>query len=127
MMSVSSEVSIFFSMLLSQAPVILVCVVCFLVLLTRTNDEVRGRGWGLAGFGLLLALSFVTPAVHSMVQASMMKSSVDAATRSWVFTGMNFLWAVLRAFSYVCFLVALLSRPKQPATPPAPYVPRPPY
>lgn len=110
-MSETPELTMFLSMLPSQIPVILACVVSFSVILSRTDEEVRGRSWALVGFGLLSVLCVLMPAVQSIALTSLTKSSITSDLRSWIFTGLAVFWSLLRGFAYMCLLLALVARP----------------
>lgn len=117
-------------MLGSQVPVILACVVSFLVILSHSAEEVRGRSWALIGFGLLCLLCLLMPAVQSIAVAMLPKSGVPVEFKPWIFTGLAVFWSLLRGVAYLCLLAALVARPAAPPLmdlPPVPPVPRPPY
>jgi hypothetical protein len=103
-----------------QLPILLVCLAAGVIILVKWKQASSGSLWALLGFGLALILCILIPVVQTSVQRWVMQSG-DIAHRASVFTGLSFVWSVLRAVTYALLLVAVFagrSTPQAAAPPP---------
>jgi hypothetical protein len=114
------HIKLFLSMLLMQAPTMLVCLAACLVILARGKLSSQSSLWALLGFGSVLLLCMVIPLVQSLLQGWVSQGGYRAE-RMWVLSTFSFIWSVLHATTYVFLLLAILAgRPTSDAPQPSP-------
>ncbi len=94
-----------------QLPILLVCLVAAVVVLTKWRQGLRASIWALLGFGLALFLCFAIPLAQSLAHYWAMQRG---ASVSATFTGLAVLWSMLRAISYALLLVAVFAERSAP-------------
>lgn len=119
MMNLNSELSILFSMFLTNLPKLIVSVVAVAIVLGRKKELGLAGNWALMGFGLFVVLSFLVPVVQAGVQ-QWMKASGDYSRASLIYGGMSFIWSLLNAVATGMLLMAVLKGRAKPdlASPP---------
>ena len=111
-------------MFLMQLPTLIVCLVACIIILTKRRAALRGASWALLGFGSVLLLGFVMPAVHTAIQIWVFQGGQQAA-RMWALTMVSAIWTLLHAATYVLLLLAVLAgRPTSDSTNPPPLTPQ---
>jgi len=106
------DLKMFFSMVAENVPVLLVCVVAVVVILSRWRDGSSGSLWAAMGFGLALILCFALPLAYTLLERWVLESG-QSQGRMWVFTAYSVVTSVLRAIIYACLLIATFAgRPK---------------
>ena len=121
----------FYSILLQniivQLPVIIVALVACIVTVMNWHQSPSASRFSLIGFGLMLVLCFIIPIAQSFVQWKLMPIGGPApANIRYIFTGLGFLWAILRAVSYGFLLAAVYTGRSEPRSMPITYPPVPP-
>jgi len=116
MNSTPDQIKIFLSMLSTQLPTMIVCLVACVLILTRWTEGSRGLLWALLGFGSVLALCLVLPVVHTLIQCWVVQNSGQLAGRMWVFTAVSVVSSFLHAATYVLLLIAVLAGHPAPKT-----------
>jgi hypothetical protein len=112
MMNDADQLKMFLSQVAESIPVLLVCVVAFIVILTRWRVGSSGSVWAALGFGLVLVLCFVLPLAYIMIQQWALKGG-QLQSREWVFEVYIIVVSVLRAIVYSLLLIAIYAgRPK---------------
>ena len=115
-MNDADQLKMFLSQVAESAPVLLVCVVAFIVILIRWRVGSTGSVWAALGFGLVLILCFVVPFAYTTLQQWALHDR-QFQSREWVFTAFGVVVSVLRAIVYTLFLVAIFAgRPKPSVT-----------
>jgi hypothetical protein len=115
-MNDADQLKMFVSEVAESAPVLLVCVVAFIVILSRWRVGSTGSVWAALGFGVVLILCFVIPFAYIMVQQWALQGG-QLQSREWVFTAFSVVVSVLRAIVYALLLVAIFAgRPKPSVT-----------
>ena len=110
MNSIDSQLTQMVSLFAAQVPVLIVSVLACMVIMTRKNDLGGATMWGLAGFGLSIALCVLIPVVQVLVQKWIMEGgSTGAAQRASVFTILAIVWSILRAASLAMLLMAIVA------------------
>lgn len=109
----------FFIPLLTQLPVILVCLVGLLVTLSQWNRGGSASLWALLGFALGLSASVLPALSHAAISRYLLSDQ-----RYYVMNLIAICWAIVRATSYALLLVAIFAGRNQntsaPFTPQAP-------
>jgi uncharacterized membrane protein YeiB len=105
----NTQLTALLSLFVAQLPILIVCVLACMVIMTRKNDLAGATLWALAGFGLSIALSVAIPVVQMAVQKWVAEGGVSMAQRASVFTILGVVWSVLRAVSYALLLAAILA------------------
>jgi hypothetical protein len=118
-MNNTDQLQMLLSLLAAQLPILLVCLVACVLILTRWKQANGGSMWALLGFGLPLILCILIPVGQISVQSWIMHSN-NVAHSAYIFTGLAVLWSVLRAVSYALLLAAVFAgrSAPQPASPP---------
>ena len=115
-MGYAEQLKMFLSEVAESTPVLLVCLVAFIVILSRWRVGSSGSLWAAFGFGLLLVLCFVLPLAFIKVQEWALQGG-QLQSREWVFTAFSVGTSVLRAIVFSLLLVAVYAgRPKPDAT-----------
>ena len=89
-------------------PMLLVCVLAIVVILTKWKQAPDAAMWALFGFGLALLLCITTPVGYWFIQRWVMEAGA-AHARPWAFTVFGFVNAVLHAGVYILLLVAVFA------------------
>ncbi|WP_395748590.1 hypothetical protein [Prosthecobacter sp.] len=117
-MNNTEQIKVILASLLSQLPILLVSLVALIMIFARSKELSKASMWALLGFGLTLLLCIVIPVVQNMVQRWAIENrELTHDQRASIFTGISFLWSVLRAISYALLLVAVFAGRRTP--PPA--------
>ena len=114
-----SQIMIYLQMLLWELPTLIVCLVACFMILTKRDTVSRGSLWALFGFGSVLILYIVQPAVQMIVQSWAIQGE-PRADRWWAFSVVAIVSSVLHAAAYLFLLIAVLSRrtPSSSTNPP---------
>ncbi|MFT3830093.1 MAG: hypothetical protein QM691_10360 [Opitutaceae bacterium] len=118
----SSAVSLlpmFLSQLLSQLPVIVVCIVGLALLAGRRSADAKAITWAMTGFGLTAALAISIPLLYATLSFVQVQGSLSLSSMTWVYPVIAFTSSALHALAYLLFLLAFLRfvRPAVPRTP----------
>jgi hypothetical protein len=106
-MTSSNLFSLLISNYTTQIPIFAVCLIATILLLVRWNPASRASA--LAGFGLSALLCVVIPIVQVGAQQWVIHNNGNSiASRAYIFAGLSFFWASLRAVSYALLLVGFL-------------------
>ena len=117
-MNNTDQIKAFFSMFVTQFPILLVCLAAVIVIVAKWNLASRGSMWALLGFGLTLILCIAIPVVQTVVQSWVIQNVETIAQRASFFAGLSILWSVLRALTYALLLVAVFAgRSASPSAP----------
>ncbi len=110
-----------FSQLLTQIPVLAVCVVALVLLAGRRGPgaEVGALNWAMAGFGVSAALSFLLPLCYGVLTFIQVRGSLPIGSISWIYPVLGVISSLLHAGAFALFLLAFLRflRPPSPRTP----------
>jgi len=112
-MNAVPQIGMFFTMLLTQLPVLIVCLVAGAVVLGKWKQGAQGSIWALCGFDLAALLCIAVPAVQTAVQNWMMQGN-NPALRGSILSALGILWSLLRATTYVLLLVAIFAGRSHP-------------
>src|SRR5262245_40937434 len=91
-----------------QSPVLVVCLVAAVVILTKWSEASLASLWALLGFGLALALCFAIPIGQAAVRHWVTQNG-NPAQLGAAFTSLAVFWSVLRAISYGLLLMAVFA------------------
>jgi len=102
-----------------QLPIIIVALVACIVTVMNWQQSPSASMFSLIGFGLMLALCFIIPIGQIIAQWKLNPTAVSSSASAWyIYTGLGFLWAILRAVSYGFLLAAVYAgRPEQRSMP----------
>jgi hypothetical protein len=110
------QIKVFLSMFAMYLPTLAVSLAAVVVILIKWRQASSASLWALLGFGLALALCFVMPAGHTLLQHWVIQSG-QQASRVWAFTAFGLIGSVLHAVIYALLLVAIFAgRTKPEAT-----------
>lgn len=114
------QLKIFLSMFAMYLPTLAVSLAAVIVILIKWRQASSGSLWALLGFGLALALCFVMPVGHTLLQHWVLRSG-EQASRVWAFTAFGIVGSVLHAVIYALLLVAIFAGRSKPnaALPPS--------
>jgi hypothetical protein len=113
-MNDADRLKMFVSQVAENAPVLLVCVVAFIVILSRWRFGSSGSVWAALGFGLVLILCFVLPLAYMMIQQWALQGG-QLQSREWVFSAFSVVVSVLRAIVYSLLLIAVYAGRPRPS------------
>ncbi len=105
-----SMIPMIFSQLLTQIPVLAVCVVGLVMLAGRRGSvtEAGALNWAMAGFGVSAALSFLLPLLYGVLTFVQVRGSLPIGSISWIYPILGVFSSLLHAGAYGLFLVAFL-------------------
>jgi len=116
-MNASNFLTPFLANLLTQLPMLIVCAVGIAFTLVWWNRAPRASLLALLGFILGLVISLLLPLVQQVIWSGL--AEVEADTRARWSTALAFVWAVLRAGTYLLLLMAVYAERSARATPAA--------
>lgn len=99
---------------LPTIPTLLVCAAACVLVMSDGRRTSRVGLWALLGFGLALVLCFAMPIAQTVIRRVLMSQDGPRSMAS-VFSGLSFLWSLLRAATYVFLLMAVLAGRTQEA------------
>lgn len=118
-----NTIKMFFLPLLTQLPVLLVCMVGLLVTLSQWNRLGGGAIWAVLGFALALTAS-VLPSLAQPAISRYLLSGSTSDQRYFVMNLFSVFWAMMRGTSYGLLLVAIfVGRNQNSAAPSDPQAP----
>ncbi len=101
-----------FSQLLTQIPVLVVCIVGLVVLAGRrpsaAGETATGLNWAIAGFGVSAALSFLLPLAYGVLTSVQIRGNLPVGAIRWIYPILGVISSLLHAGVYGVFLVAFL-------------------
>ncbi len=107
-----SLIPMVFSQLLTQIPVLVVCIVSLVVLAGRRGTAAEANpdalNWAIVGFGVSAALSFLLPLVYGVLTFVQIHGNLPIGSIRWVYPILGVFSALLHAGAYAIFLVAYL-------------------
>lgn len=107
MSSALSVVPLFFSQLLSQLPVLVVCIVGLVLLAGRRAADPKAITWAMAGFGVSAGLAVFIPLLYGLLNFARMQGAAMASI-TWIYPVVGFVSSLLHAATYGLFLLAFL-------------------
>jgi hypothetical protein len=122
MSSTADRLTLFFTMFLSQLPVLLVCLIALGLVLARREQRSPALPWALMGFGLALVLCLAIPITSTMMQSWIMSSSGGSRTQvASIYGVLSFVWSILHALSYGLLAMAIFvgQSPRKSSSPPS--------
>lgn len=117
-----SWLTMIFSQLATQLPVIIALLAGLIVVLVRWKQGGRASPWALAGFGAYLAVSLIGPVFYAFMQYRVQEGGYQNVTIIYSVAGI--IWSLLRAAGIVFLLVAIFAG-RSAAPPPVPPMQRP--
>jgi len=96
------------NLLLSEAPILIVCFVACIVTLAKWKQCPQAALWAFIGFATLLSLGLAAPVVINVIVGWVLHNG-QAGRRIWVISALSILEAVLMAIAYVFLLVAVFA------------------
>ena len=121
-MTAADSIKLFLTTFAIYLPMLMVCVVAGVVILLKWRQGGSGSMWAILGFGLALALCFIMPAGHALLQHWVYFGGMQGS-RMWAYSAFSIVGALLHALVYALLLVAVFAgRPKPDAAIPPPAV-----
>jgi len=114
-------VPLFLQSLAYQTPTLLVCLIACIVTILNWHLSPRASMFSIIGFGLALAICFLSPLTQSLVQYSFAHDSNAPHSLGSKLVGLAALWSALRAVSYGLIVAAIYagrSEQRTVSTPP---------
>lgn len=111
-----SALPLIFSQLISQIPVIAVCVVAIVMLSGRRAAAPTATGWAIGAFALTGALSLLFPILYGVLMFLQRQGDMPISSISWIYPILGFAGSLLHTGAYVLLLIAFLKflRPAAP-------------
>ena len=100
-----------------QLPVFIAAFVGAIITMNRWKDAPSAGLWSLVGFGLAIFLSFAVPLTQAGLRYWLIQNATGRSSAMMIFGPLNLLWAVLRAVSYICLIVAIYAGRPQASEP----------
>ena len=107
-LSDGSQWKFIFSSFAAQSPVLIVCVIACIVIVSRWDDG-GGWSWAFAGFGLSVALCILIPVTQGLIQQWATDGSHSMVERASVLTVVGIFWSIMRAITYGLLLMGLIA------------------
>jgi hypothetical protein len=106
------------SNLLTQIPVVAVCIVGVAMLAGRRASAPTATAWAMGGFGLTAAISLLMPLVYGLLSFIQMRGDMPIGSISWIYPLLGIFSSLLHTAGYVLLLIAFLQflRPAAPRT-----------
>jgi hypothetical protein len=119
-MNTADSIKMFLTTFAIYLPMLIVCIVSGVVILLKWRLAGSGSVWAILGFGLALALCFVMPAGHALLQHWVFDGGMQGS-RMWAYSAFSIIGSLLHALVYALLLVAVFAgRPKPNAAIPPP-------
>lgn len=114
----ASLLPLIFSNLLTQIPVIAVCIVGVTMLAGRRAAAPTATAWAMGGFGLTAAISLLIPLAYGILSLIQMRGDMPLGSITWVYPILGVFSSLLHTAGYVLLLIAFLQllRPAAPRT-----------
>lgn len=112
----TSIIRMILSNLLTQIPVIAVCVIAIPMLATHRVAAPGAVAWAMGGFALTAGLSFLMPLISGLIMMLQMNGTLPSGSLTWAYSVFGVFSSLLHAASYGLLLMALLKllRPASP-------------
>jgi hypothetical protein len=106
------------SNLLTQIPVIAVCIVGIVMLAGRRAAAPTATAWAMGGFGLTAAVSILIPLTYGILTLIQMRGDMPTDSLTWIYPILGIFSSLLHTAGYVLLLIAFLQflRPATPRT-----------
>jgi len=105
---ITTELSYFLTTSAIRAPIVIVCIIAMIILLTKRIGSPGQPPWALLGFGLALVSTIAMPLAEAFAQ-HYVRQNGSPQGRVWIFSVLAIISSLLHAAVYALLLAAIVA------------------